>query len=80
MTTFTYNPCLLIITTKRAFGIIKIQINNTLILRSKKFNIIKEEKLIKAKFSAKPKELFSSKTLLIFNSYILTQKEEDIKL
>jgi hypothetical protein len=78
--TFTYNPCLLIITTKRAFSIVRIQTNNTLILGSKKFNIIKKEKLIKAKFSVKPKKLLFSETLLIFNSCILTQKKENIEL
>jgi hypothetical protein len=70
----------LIIITKGAFGIIRIQTDNTLILRSKEFNTIEEEKLTKAKFSAKPKKLLSLKTLLIFNGCILTQKEEDIKL
>jgi hypothetical protein len=72
MAIFTYNPCLLITIIKRAFGIVRIQTNNTLILRLKKFNTIKEEKLTKAKFSAKPKKLLSSETLLIFNGCILT--------
>jgi hypothetical protein len=70
----------LIIITKRVFNIVRIQTNNTLIFRSKEFDTIKEEKLTKAKFSAKPKKLFSLETLLIFNGYILTQKKRDIKL
>jgi hypothetical protein len=74
---FTYNPCLLIITIKTVFSVVGIQTNNTLILKSKEFNTIKNKKLTKAKFSAKPKELLSLETLLIFNIYILTQKEED---
>jgi hypothetical protein len=53
---------------------------NTLIFGSKVFNTIKNNKLIKAKFSAKPKELFSLRTLLIFNGCVLTQKKKDIKL
>jgi hypothetical protein len=77
---FIYDPCLLITTIKTAFSVVKIQIDNTLILRLKEFNTIEEEELTKAKFSAKPKELFSSETLLIFNGCILTQKEKDIKL
>jgi hypothetical protein len=76
----TYNPCLLITTTKEAFSIVRIQTNNTLILELKEFDTIKEEKLIRAKFSAKPKELLSSETLLIFNGCILTQREGDIEL
>jgi hypothetical protein len=70
----------LVITTKEAFNIIRIQTNNTLILRSKEFNTIEKKKLTKAKFSAKAKKLLSLKTLLIFNSYILTQRKKDIKL
>jgi hypothetical protein len=76
--TFTYDPCLLITTTKKAFGIVRIQTNNTLILRSEEFDTIKDDKLTKAKFSAKPKELLSLETPLIFNGCILTQKEEDV--
>jgi hypothetical protein len=77
---FTYDPCLLITTTKAAFSVVKIQTNDILILRSKEFNTIKKEELTKAKVSAKPKELLFLKTLLIFNGCILTQKKEDIEL
>jgi hypothetical protein len=69
---FTYNPCLLIIIIKAAFGVIRIQTDNTLILKLKEFATIKDKKLTKAKFSAKPKKLLLPKTLLIFNGYILT--------
>jgi hypothetical protein len=67
----------LIIITKTAFSVIKIQTNDTLILGLKKFNTIKDKELTKAKFSAKPKKLLFLKTLLIFNSCILTQKKRD---
>jgi hypothetical protein len=70
----------LITITKAAFGVIRIQTNDTLILGSKKFDTIEEKELTKAKFSAKPKELLSLETPLIFNGYILTQKKEDIEL
>jgi hypothetical protein len=68
----------LITITKAAFSVIKIQTDNTLILKSKEFNIIKNNKLTKAKFSAKPKKLLFLETLLIFNSCILTQKEGNV--
>jgi hypothetical protein len=80
MAMFTYDPCLLIITTKAAFGVVGIQTDDTLILGSKEFNTIEDKELTKAKFSAKPKELLSLDTLLIFNGCILTQKEADIEL
>jgi hypothetical protein len=75
--TSTYDPCLLITTTKATFSVVGIQTDNTLILRSKEFDTIKNKKLTRAKFSAKPKELLSSDTLLIFNGCILTQKGAD---
>jgi hypothetical protein len=70
----------LIITTKAAFGVIRIQTDDTLILGSKEFDTIEDKELTKAKFSAKPKELLSLDTPLIFNGCILTQKKTDIKL
>jgi hypothetical protein len=76
----TYDSCLLITTTKKAFSIVGIQTDDTLILRSEEFNTIEDEKLTKAKFSAKPKELLSSETLLIFNGCILTQKKGDLAI
>jgi hypothetical protein len=76
----TYDPCLLIITTKAAFGVVRMQTDNTLILRLKEFDTIEDEELTRAKFSAKPKELLFLDTPLIFNGCILTQKEADIKL
>jgi hypothetical protein len=77
---FTYDLYLLIIITKAAFNVIRIQTNNTLIFGLKKFNIIEDNKLTKAKFSAKPKKLLFSKTLLIFNGCILTQKKKDVAI
>jgi hypothetical protein len=65
---------------KAAFNIVRIQTDNTLILRSKEFNTIENKELTRAKFSAKPKELLFLDTLLIFNGCILTQKKADIKL
>jgi hypothetical protein len=70
----------LIIIIKAAFGVVKIQTDNTLILGSKEFDTIKNKKLTKAKFSAKPKELLFLNTLLIFNGCILTQKKANIEL
>jgi hypothetical protein len=55
-----------------------METNDTLILGSKEFDTIEDKELTRAKFSAKPKELLSLKTPLIFNSCILTQKEEDV--
>jgi hypothetical protein len=70
--TSTYNPCLLITTTKTAFSVVEMQTDDTLILGSKEFNTIEDKELTRAKFSAKPKELLSSETPLIFNGCILT--------
>jgi hypothetical protein len=70
----------LITTTEKEFGIVGIQTDDTLILGLQEFNMLEEEELTKAKFTAKPKELLLIDTLLIFNKYILIQKEGNIKL
>jgi hypothetical protein len=44
MVTLTYNPCLLI-TTNQTFGIISMQIDNTLFLGSEEFAILKDNEL-----------------------------------
>ena len=45
--------------------------DDTLILKSKEFSILENDKLNKAKLSTKLKEALSPKTLLIFNGCIL---------
>ena len=49
-----------------------MQINNILILVNGLFFVLKEDKLKKAKFLIKSKEILTLKTLLIFNKYILS--------
>jgi hypothetical protein len=48
MTTLTYNPCLLIIIKKEAFGVINMQTNDTLFLASDEFAALKDSELQKA--------------------------------
>ena len=48
-----------------------MQTNNTLILASEEFSVLKDNKLSKAKFLIKLKEALVPETLLIFNRYIL---------
>ena len=67
----TYNPYFLITTKKEAFGLIKMQTDNTLILILKEFLVLEDDKFNKAKFLIKPKEAITLKTLLIFNGYVL---------
>ena len=67
----TYNPCFLITTKKEAFGLVGMQTDNILILASKEFLVLKNNKLSKAKFLIKPKEALAPETPLIFNRYIL---------
>ena len=67
---FTYNPCFLIII-KEVFGLIGMQTDNILILALKKFSVVKNNKLSKAKFLIKFKEVLVLKTPLIFNRCIL---------
>jgi hypothetical protein len=63
MTMLTYNPCLLITIIKERFAIVRIQTNNTLGLLDSRFITLKQNKLNKARFTAKLK-----KTLTITES------------
>jgi hypothetical protein len=78
MVTSTYDPCLLISTTKATFGVVGMQTDDTLILGSDEFAMLEERELAEAKFSAKPKDTLSPETPLIFNGCVLTQKEGDV--
>jgi hypothetical protein len=47
-----YNPCLLVIIAY-AFKLVKMQIDNTLILKDSKFNALKYKELVKANITIK---------------------------
>ncbi|KID80982.1 Reverse transcriptase, RNA-dependent DNA polymerase [Metarhizium guizhouense ARSEF 977] len=57
MTTSTFDPCLLVTTTRDCFGITGMQTDDTLGLGDQRFFDLEEEQLQKAKFTAKPKEI-----------------------
>jgi hypothetical protein len=67
----TYDPCLLIITIKNGFSIVKMQINDIIILADEPFSTLKENELLNAKFIAKPKEKLTPDSPLIFNECVL---------
>ena len=71
MVTLLYNPYLLITTKKEAFGVVSIQINNTLFLAFEEFTTLKDSKLQKAHLTAKLRDKLSAKSNLIFNRYIV---------
>ena len=48
-----YNPCLLVTITRNAFRVIRMQTDDTLILRDYKFKQMENEELIKANLIAK---------------------------
>jgi hypothetical protein len=72
MTTSTYDPCLLITTIKNRFGIVGMQIDDTIILADEYFLILEKNELLNVKFIAKPKEKLTPDSPLIFNRYVLT--------
>ena len=55
-----------------------MQTNNTLILASKEFLVIENNKLSKAKLLIKPKKALAPKTPLIFNRCVLIQYKDTI--
>ena len=57
------------------FRMVGMQTNNTLIIRIENFSALEEDKLQKAKFTAKLKEQLSLENSLIFNSCILNKQQ-----
>jgi hypothetical protein len=80
MVTSLYDPCLLVTTTKDAFGVVGIQTDDTLILGNKAFAQLEDKELRKAKLSAKPAKALLYKTPLIFNGCILKEDGDNIML
>jgi hypothetical protein len=80
METSSYDPCLLITTTREAFAIVGMQTDDTLILGNKEFTQREEEAIKKAKFIAKPVETLTYETPLIFNGGILRRDKERITM
>jgi len=73
MSTSTYNPCLLITNScANAFGIVGMQTDDTLMLGTTKFLLLKEKKLKKAQFRLKLKATLSPEVQLEFNGCTLT--------
>jgi hypothetical protein len=70
MTTLLYNPYFLIIIAY-AFGLVKMQTNNTLILKDSKFKALKHKKLAKANITIKLIKQLLPNMLLIFNGCVL---------
>ena len=80
MNTSTFDPCLLIATktpesiesAKSPFGVVGLQTDDTLILGDEAFQALEESELIKANFTAKPKQKLDPATALMFNGCSLT--------
>jgi hypothetical protein len=72
MTTSTYDPCLLVTTTREAFGIVGMQTDDTIILGNEQFSAREEQELAQAKYTAKPKEKLTPTTPLLFNGCVLS--------
>jgi hypothetical protein len=57
-----------------------MQTDDTIILADERFSTLKEDKLMKAKFLAKPKEKLTAELPLIFNGCVLSQDGRTISL
>ncbi|KAI1006956.1 hypothetical protein K3495_g1267 [Podosphaera aphanis] len=78
MTTSTYDPCLLISTAKtRSFGIVAMQIDDTLILGDSAFSELENKEMV---FKAKEKLKLSNNSPISFNGSILELSGSIIKL
>jgi hypothetical protein len=72
MTTLSYDPCLLIITKKEAFGVVGMQTDDTLFLTSDEFAALEDSELQKAQLTTKPRDKLSVKSSLMFNRCAVT--------
>ena len=75
MVTSTYDPCLLIST--KEFGVVGMQTDDTLILASPAFAKLEDSELQKAKLTAKPRDMLSPESNLIFNGCVLSVDSDD---
>jgi hypothetical protein len=80
MTILTYDPCLLITIIEDRFSIIKMQINDIIILANEYFLTLEENELLNAKFIVKSKEKLTPDSSLIFNKYVLVQDGNTMSL
>jgi hypothetical protein len=76
----TYDPCLLVTITEDGFGIIGMQIDDTIILINEPFSTLEKNELLSAKFIAKSKKKLIPDSLLIFNGYVLVQDGNTMSL
>ena len=68
----SYDPCLLITTSKDTFGVVGMQqTDDTLFFGSEQFAALEEEELMKAKLTAKPRDELTSESPLIFDGCVL---------
>jgi hypothetical protein len=66
-----YDPCLLVTIIEDRFNIVRMQTNDIIILADEHFSTLEENKLLNAKFIAKPKEKLIPNSPLIFNKCVL---------
>ncbi|KAI0994222.1 hypothetical protein K3495_g13960, partial [Podosphaera aphanis] len=74
----TYDPCLLVSTSKEAFGLIGMQVDDTLGLTDTAFLKREAEALTQAKFLAKPLEILSAEKSLTFNGARITLESPNL--
>jgi hypothetical protein len=67
----TYDLCLLITITEDRFNIVRIQIDDIIILVNESFSTLEKNKLLNVKFIAKSKEKLIPNSPLIFNKCVL---------
>ncbi|POS82721.1 hypothetical protein EPUL_004120, partial [Erysiphe pulchra] len=78
MRSSTFDPCLLISTTKEAFRIFGMQVDDALGLKSPEFAKRENEEIRKAKFMAKPLETLSPNKSISFNGTKIEMKSKNI--
>ncbi|XMA18104.1 hypothetical protein WAI453_010895 [Rhynchosporium graminicola] len=80
METSTYDPCLLISTNKKCFGIARLQTDDTFGVAMKEFLDLEEQQLAEAKITAKSREILTLYHQFDFNSCLIVKREDHLFL
>ncbi|XMA09892.1 hypothetical protein WAI453_002683 [Rhynchosporium graminicola] len=80
METSTYDPCLLISTNKKCFGIAGLQTDDTFGVAMKEFLDLEEQQLAEAKITAKSREILTLHHQFDFNGCLIVKREDHLFL
>lgn len=80
MTESTFDPCLLYNCSKEIFGVVGLQIDDTLFIGNKELATMEEKQLCLAKIEAKPRDMLAINSPITFNGGVIIMENHSILL